>query len=109
MPDPNELTIHIYAAIAQHERNAIGQHTKAALAPMKGAGKLGNLCFKEGKQVDGSGDTSNARASRQVKAAACALEMLHIVQDFQGEGITSLQNIATALNEQGYQTYAGKA
>jgi len=35
MPDATELTIHIYSALAQHERKVIGQRTKDALAALK--------------------------------------------------------------------------
>jgi DNA invertase Pin-like site-specific DNA recombinase len=43
MPDANELTIHIMAALAQYERKMISERTKAALARAKANGKrLGN-------------------------------------------------------------------
>ena len=33
-PHANKLTIHILAAVAEHEREAISERTKAALAPI---------------------------------------------------------------------------
>lgn len=43
MPQANRLTIHIMAAFAEHEREAISQRTKEALAVVKRNGKqLGN-------------------------------------------------------------------
>src|SRR5690606_8029265 len=39
MPDANELTIHIFAALAQWERIRIGERTRAALAALKARGK----------------------------------------------------------------------
>ena len=38
MPDATELTVHILAAIAQHERSMISSRTKAALQPAKARG-----------------------------------------------------------------------
>jgi DNA invertase Pin-like site-specific DNA recombinase len=43
-PHANKLTIHILAAVAQHEREMISERTKAALATAKKRGKrLGNM------------------------------------------------------------------
>lgn len=39
MPDASKLTIHIFAALAQHERELISQRTKAALREAKKKGK----------------------------------------------------------------------
>jgi DNA invertase Pin-like site-specific DNA recombinase len=36
-PHANKLTIHVLAAVAEHEREAISERTKAALAATKGA------------------------------------------------------------------------
>jgi len=44
MPSVNWLTMHVLAAVAEHEREMISQRTKAALAAAKvGGTRLGNL------------------------------------------------------------------
>ena len=57
MPEANRLTVHIMAAFAEHEANAISERTKAALAALKTRGvKLGNPRWSESLE--------NARAAR---------------------------------------------
>ena len=50
MPTANRLTIHILAAVAEHEREMISKRTKAALAEAKRRGtRLGNPRIEEAR------------------------------------------------------------
>ena len=52
MPDANRLTVHILAAVAEHEREMISQRTKAALQAAKKRGvKLGSPNPKKGSRL----------------------------------------------------------
>ena len=106
MPDATELTIHIYSALAQHERKLIGERTKAALAAAKARGqRLGNPCFQRGEQIPGSGAPAHINAARIAKADKFAQDMAGIIK---GMGGGSLRDVAEALNAAGYRTARGK-
>ncbi len=104
-PDMNELTVHIFAAMAQHERNLISIRTKDALVQAKKRGvSLGNPLLRKGFQIAGSGDTSRARKKKTDLANAYAFEMKSVIDDIMAEGTASLRAIATELNDRGFTT-----
>jgi DNA invertase Pin-like site-specific DNA recombinase len=78
MPHANKLTIHILAAVAEHEREAISARTKAALAVVKERLAL------EGKKL-GSPKLAETRAlghaANRAKAAKSAANVLPIVEE----------------------------
>lgn len=91
MPDANELTIHIMAAMAQHEAKANSDRTRAALAASKARGrKLG----KHGKVL--------ARKNR-MEAQSFARRLAPVVRQLRKEHLT-LQALAGALNRKGLKT-----
>jgi DNA invertase Pin-like site-specific DNA recombinase len=98
MPSANKLTLHILAAVAEHEREMISARTKAALAAAKARGvRLGRP----------DGDTRHMHSARSAKAAAFRATVLPEVMRLIGEGM-SQRKIAAELNRRGLTTYAGR-
>ena len=104
-PDMNELTCHIFAAIAQHERKLISSRTKDALSQAKKRGvKLGNPAIHNGAQIEGSGDTTNARKIKTYKANQFANQMKEIIDDINYNKAMTLRQVATELNNRNFTT-----
>ena len=97
MPEANRLTIHILAAVAEHEREMISQRTKAALHAAKARGtKLGSPQPKNGAAI---------RAQvLQDKADRFAANVLPVIHGLQAQGITRYKALARALNMRGIPT-----
>jgi DNA invertase Pin-like site-specific DNA recombinase len=97
MPQANRLTIHILAAVAEHEREAISQRTKAALGAAKQRGtQLGNPRWED--SIEG------ARTARNPVSLSHALLM--IMQNHHAEGWT-FRRIAAEMNALGLKTPRG--
>jgi DNA invertase Pin-like site-specific DNA recombinase len=105
-PQANRLTIHILAAVAEHEAKVISERTKAALAAAKRRGvKLGG--YRAGAKL-----TAKARqagyAARAARANARATDLAPTISELQAAGVTSLAGIAAVLNERGIPTASGQ-
>ncbi len=99
MPAANKLTLHIMAAMAEHEREMISQRTKAAMAAAKERGtRLGNPHWEEALK--------KARARRHPQHAAA--QVLTILKNSREQG-KSLRAIAAELNALGLKTPTGAA
>jgi DNA invertase Pin-like site-specific DNA recombinase len=98
MPEANKLTVHILAAVAEHEREMISQRTKAALAAAKDRGvKLGN-------PINLSEAQSKSVRVRQDQADQFAANVLPVIKTIQSSGARTLRDIAEALNNRGIRT-----
>ena len=105
MPDATELTINIFAAIAQDERKRISERTRSALAAKKARGeRLGSEKIAEvaalGRPV--------ALKVRREKSKEANAEVASLVRSFRKHNLSDNQ-IATELNAQGRTTQRGKA
>jgi DNA invertase Pin-like site-specific DNA recombinase len=103
-PQANRLTVHILAAVAEHEAKMISERTKAALAAAKARGvKLGG--------DHGARLTQKARRAgweaRMARADAKASDYAPVIAELQAAGTTSLRGIAAELNNRGIPTATG--
>src|SRR5690349_22691039 len=96
-PQANRLTIHILAAVAEHERGMISARAKAALAAAKARGtKLGN---PNGLSAEArTRGTAVAVAKRKAAASARTADLRPIVEEIKASGRTSLRAIAAGLD-----------
>lgn len=103
-PQANRLTIHILAAVAENEAQAISQRTRAALAAAKARGiRLGGFRGRAGT----CNDLAKARAVRIGEANRRATDLAPIIQAIRSDGFTSAKRIAAALNERGITASRG--
>ena len=105
MPEANELTIHIMAAVAQAERKAISKRTKEALTAAKARGvRLGG---DRGNFHDLQlGPAASARARAKVASERRA-KVLKQVRSIKSSGNLSLRQIADELNRRAVTTPRG--
>lgn len=118
MPTANSLTVHIMAAVAQQEREAISARTKAAMGSIKAKLEAGEeyTARRSGKVIKRLGNPNGlsvsspqlGAAATRDKAAAFATRVLPTIRQAQAEGATSLAAIAARLNDLHVLSAAGK-
>jgi DNA invertase Pin-like site-specific DNA recombinase len=107
-PQANRLTVHILAAVAEHEAKAISTRTKDALAAAKARGK--KLGGDRGNLPAVAKDGAKASvAARIAKANNRASDLAPIIEELKGSGAVSLRQIAAALNAREIKTTRGGA
>lgn len=107
MPEANQFTVHIMAAVAEAERQAISIRTKDALRAAKAAGKrLGNPNGARALRRAGKGNKAAINAVTD-NADRFAEDLIPIIRDIQHGGISALGGIAKELNNRHIQTRRG--
>ncbi len=99
MPEANRLTLHILAAVAEHEREAISRRTKDALTAARARGtRLGNP-----RPVS---SLARGRATLMKQTDERHANVRPLIKDLQAQGI-GLRAIARELNRRGIPTARG--
>jgi DNA invertase Pin-like site-specific DNA recombinase len=91
MPEMDEFTAHIFAAMAQRERKLISTRARDGLAALKGRGVT-----KRGDPVR-LGNPKNGSEEQTAKANAGAETMIGKIRKWQAKGITSDKDLADML------------
>ncbi len=98
MPTANRLTIHILAAVAEHEREMISKRTKAALAEAKRRGtRLGNPRIEQARVF----------AEAAFRGKRPAAEVMTLMRGWRAQQWT-LRRIAEELNRLGIRPARGR-
>jgi DNA invertase Pin-like site-specific DNA recombinase len=107
IPEANTLTLGVFAAMAQHEREIISARTKAALAVRKARG----LPLGTPRDLSSYAAVAGAtgRAVLSTKATKHAAEIAPQIQKARLAGCATLRQIADWLNVQGFVTPRGKS
>ncbi|WP_342616984.1 recombinase family protein [Rhodoferax sp. GW822-FHT02A01] len=103
--DADPFILHLYAALAQKERQLISQRTKDALAPMVGTGKLGNRTT-DPKKMNLSDAQAKGHAGNIAASTAFAARVMPLLESLRAGGL-SLNSVAARLNETNMPTMRG--
>lgn len=107
-PTANRFTIHIFAALAQYERELISQRTKAALAAKKARGAVLGSPENLTKENRDKG-RMQGRAAIRDRADRFARMVAPKIREYREQGTDSLRGIAQKLNSDHVLTARGKA
>lgn len=108
MPHANRLTLHLLAAIAEHEREMISQRTKAALAAAKARGvRLGNPNGAAHLREHCKTAAAKSALARAAKATAHRQAIAATIAELVEAGIVGIAALARHLNQRGIPSPSG--
>jgi DNA invertase Pin-like site-specific DNA recombinase len=106
-PEANRLTIHIMAAVAEHEAEAISARTSAALGAAKARGQRLGWSIPGRHEEQRRASARGAAAGRD-RADSFALALRPVIQQIEAAGIATFAGVAEALNARGIRTARGR-
>ena len=105
MPGADDLMLRIYAAMAQKERELIGERTRVALAAAKACGRV--LGGDRGYRPAAGPDSALAALARVSAAGRRAHRLVLEVEAERTAGALSMAEVAHGLNQRGVPTPMG--
>ena len=105
MPEANRFLLHVMAAVAEHEAQAISDRTRAALAAAKARGVALGWSMPQRRDEQRQASRKGAAKNAQ-KADRHAANVLPIIRQIAEDG-ASLRQIANELNTRGIKTARG--
>jgi DNA invertase Pin-like site-specific DNA recombinase len=110
MPEMDEFTVHIFAAMAQRERKLVSARTRDGLQALKmrGITKTGKV-YVAGNPMNGTEEqTTRAAAGRSKKADEHARSIKADIEFWQKQGFTTLKGLAEVLTRAKVPTSRGE-
>lgn len=114
MPNADKFQLHLYAALAEQEREFISRRTRDALASLKARAESGDVTARakidrrtEGRLAANKIGNSAAVSAVQIRADQFAESLRSAVKAAMYDGVATLQALAAWLNDNGHRTARG--